>query len=77
MKRENLLEPMLGNRLSQRDLIRDLRRLHFVPVDQHGAVMQRVLKIANNTGTGEPMGVSPRTSFCVRLVLGIRVVRES
>jgi len=44
MERENLLEPVLGDGLSQRDLIGDLLCLHFVAADQHGAVPQRLLK---------------------------------
>ena len=38
VEREALLEPMLRDRLSQHDLIDDLLCLHFVAVDQHGAV---------------------------------------
>ena len=43
MKRENLLEPVLGDRLSQRDLIGDLLCFDFIAVDQHGAVTQLML----------------------------------
>ena len=44
MKRENLLELMLGDRLSERDLIGDLLCLHFVAADEHGAVTKSLLK---------------------------------